>query len=215
MTFALDWQLAKSSDVLRVLVLLPEIIDLKDLYARDQQESIRYTLKSLICTDPSSAKQSSMTFSRRIFHKVGFMPSIEQDDAHVVAPMIKKRELERDVEWSSMDAQGQLLNVAGSLWGVIEAIVQNGLRPRAVIYEKLMDRELDDAVYEQRPSFKLDQMRLAELSELSSDLDTASQNDLQENQEHSFKVLWLNEASITNIENAETPLHTKIFDNQN
>ena len=107
------------------------------------------------------------------------------------------------------------MNVAGSLWGVIEAIVQNGLRPRAVIYEKLMDRELDDAVYEQRPSFKLDQMRLAELSELSSDLDTASQNDLQENQEHSFKVLWLNEASITNIENAETPLHTKIFDNQN
>ena len=78
-----------------------------------------------------------------------------------------------------------------------------------------MDRELDDAVYEQRPSFKLDQMRLAELSELSSDLDTASQNDLKENQEQSFKVLWLDETSITNIENAETPLHTKIFDNQN
>ena len=55
MTLALDWQQAKSSDVLRILVLLPEIIDLKDLYAHEQQESIRYTLKSLICTDPSSA----------------------------------------------------------------------------------------------------------------------------------------------------------------
>ena len=75
LTFNLNWDTdsPRASDILKTLISLPEVLDIKDLYTASQTQSQEYAFRGMICYTYGHY----IAYFRRIFLKIGFLSGLD------------------------------------------------------------------------------------------------------------------------------------------